>query len=58
MLNSPMAVLVVLAVVVAVNAFLFFGYYLPNITSPGAPISTPAPTSVPTTTTSTATSSP
>ena len=28
MLNTPMAVLVVLVVVVAVNAFLFFGHYL------------------------------
>jgi hypothetical protein len=49
---------VVLVVVVAVNAFLFFGYYLPNTTSPGAPISSPAPTSAPTTAISTGTGSP
>jgi hypothetical protein len=56
MLNTPIGVLVVLAVVVAVNAFLFFGYYLPRVENPAPPISSPAPTSA--TATSTATSSP
>jgi len=56
MLNTPLAALVVFAVAVAVNAFLFVGYYLPNTTSPGAPISSPAPTSAPTTAPTTATS--
>jgi hypothetical protein len=37
MLNNPITVLAVL-VVVAVNAFLIFGYYLPKIESPAAPI--------------------
>jgi type VI protein secretion system component VasF len=59
MLNTPLAVLVVLAVVVAVNTYLVVGYYLPRTTSPGAPpISSPAPTSAPTTAPSTATGSP
>jgi hypothetical protein len=49
MLNTPIAVLAVLAVAVAVNSFLFFGYYLPRLESP-------APTSA--TATPTATSSP
>jgi hypothetical protein len=35
-------VLVVFMVVVAVNSFLFFGYYLPRITSPTSPTSPPA----------------
>jgi hypothetical protein len=59
MLNTPLAVLVVLVVVVAVNSFLYFGYYLPRITSPAAPsISSPAPTGATDTTTPTATGSP
>jgi hypothetical protein len=63
MLNTLLGVLVVLSVVVAVNSFLFFGYYLPRTTSPAAPpISSPAPTSAPTTApttvSSTATGSP
>jgi hypothetical protein len=33
MLNTPVAVFVVLFVVVAVNSFLFFGYYLPKTTN-------------------------
>ncbi len=41
-LNTPMAVLVVLAIVVTVNVFLFFGCYLPAVTGPAAP-SPPAP---------------
>jgi hypothetical protein len=32
-LNTPIAVLVVLMVVVAVNSFLFFAYYLPRTTT-------------------------
>jgi len=40
MFNTPVAGLVVLAVVVAINAYLFFGYYLPGVSSP---TSTPAP---------------
>jgi hypothetical protein len=39
LLNTPIAVLMVLVVVVALNAFLFFGYYLPKTTS--APTSDP-----------------
>ena len=39
MINTPIAVLVVLVVVVAVNAFLLFGYYLPRTSS--APTSDP-----------------
>jgi hypothetical protein len=31
MLNTPQAVLVVLAIVVAVLGFVYFGYYLPRI---------------------------
>jgi cytoskeletal protein RodZ len=42
MLNTPMAVLVVLVVAVAVNAFLFFGHYLPSLRTPTAPSSAPA----------------
>jgi energy-converting hydrogenase Eha subunit F len=52
MLNNPITVLAVFAVVVAINSFLFFGYYLPRLENPAAPIPSPAPTS------STATSSP
>ena len=37
-----MAALVVLAIVVTVNVFLYFGYYLPAVTGPAAP-SPPAP---------------
>jgi hypothetical protein len=33
-LNTLLAVLVVTAIVVAVNSFLFFGYYLPRTTTP------------------------
>jgi hypothetical protein len=39
MLNTPLAVLVVLAVVVVVNASLLFGHYLPSIRNPAAPSS-------------------
>jgi hypothetical protein len=39
LLNTPIAVLMVLVVVVALNAFLFFGHYLPNTSS--APTSDP-----------------
>jgi hypothetical protein len=44
MLNTPMAVLVVLVLegVVAVNASLFFGHYLPSLRTPTAPSSAPA----------------
>ena len=56
MLNTPIAVLAVLAVVVAVNAFLFFGYYLPRLEGTAPPTSSPAPMSA--TATPTATSSP
>jgi type VI protein secretion system component VasF len=56
MLNTPIAVLAVLAVVVAVNTFLFFGYYLPRLEGTAPPISSPAPMSA--TATPTATSSP
>jgi hypothetical protein len=38
-LNTPIAVLAVTGVVVAFNAFLFFGYYLPRTTNPTAPAS-------------------
>ena len=41
MLNTPMAVLVVLVVVVAVTASLFFGHYLPSLRTPTAPSSAP-----------------
>ena len=37
MLNTPSAVLAVFVVVVAVNSFLFFGYYLPRMTTPLPP---------------------
>ena len=33
-LTTPIGVLAVLVVVVSVNAFLFFGYYLPRTTTP------------------------
>ena len=33
MLNTPIAVLVVTAIVVAVLGFLYFGYYLPRTTT-------------------------
>jgi hypothetical protein len=42
MLNTPIAVLVVFMVVVAVNSFLFFGYYLPGVRHPTAPTAAPA----------------
>ena len=45
MLNNPITVLAVFIVVVAVDSFLFFGYYLPRIENPAAPIASPAPTS-------------
>jgi hypothetical protein len=32
-LNTPIAVLAVFLVVVALNSFLFFGYYLPRTTT-------------------------
>ncbi len=41
-LNTPMAVLVVLIVVVTVNGFLFFGNYLPAVTGPAAVALIPA----------------
>ena len=45
MLNTSVALLVVLAVVVALESFLFFGYYLPNTTKgTTTPASTPAST--------------
>jgi hypothetical protein len=54
MLNTPLAVLVVLAVVVVVNASLLFGHYLPSIRNPAAPSSpalrTETPRSTPETT--------
>ena len=57
MLNTPIGVLAVLAAVVAVNTFLFFGYYLPRLESHAPPnSSSPAPASA--TATPTATSSP
>jgi hypothetical protein len=36
MLNTPIAVLVAGAIVVAVLGFLYFGYYLPRTTTPSA----------------------
>jgi acid phosphatase type 7 len=36
MLNSPLTVLVAMFVIVAVDSFLFFRYYLPGITTPAA----------------------
>jgi cytoskeletal protein RodZ len=41
MLNTPITVLVVLVVVVSVNAFLFFGHYLPSVRTPTVPTSAP-----------------
>ena len=41
MLNTPLAVLVALFVVVAVNAFLFVGHYLPSVRTPTASPSAP-----------------
>jgi hypothetical protein len=38
-LNTPIAVLAVFLVVVALNSFLFFGYYLPRTTTTTAPAS-------------------
>jgi hypothetical protein len=38
-LNTPIGVLAVLMVVVALNGFLFFGYYLPRTTTTTAPAS-------------------
>jgi hypothetical protein len=38
-LNTPIAVLAVMGVVVALNGFLFFGYYLPRMTNSMAPAS-------------------
>ena len=60
MLNNPITVLAVLMVVVAVDSFLFFGYYLPRLENPAAPIPAPSPTSATATPTATptATSSP
>jgi hypothetical protein len=58
MLNTPIAVLAVFGVVVAVNTFLLVGYYLPRLESPAAPISSPPPTSATATATPTASSSP
>jgi hypothetical protein len=34
MLNTPMALLAVTTVVVGVNSFLYFGFYLPRTTPP------------------------
>ena len=39
MLNTPLAALVILAVVVVVNASLLFGHYLPSIRNSAAPSS-------------------
>jgi hypothetical protein len=36
MLNTPIAVLAAVVVVVALNGFLFFGYYLPRAVTPPA----------------------
>jgi hypothetical protein len=36
MLNTPLAVLAAVVVIVALNGFLFFGYYLPRTTAPPA----------------------
>ena len=44
MLNTPMALLAVATVVVGVNSYLFFGVYLPAMTTPTAPSSPPAQT--------------
>jgi hypothetical protein len=44
MLNTPMAVLAVAAVVVAVNGYLYFGIYLPRTTTTPTPSSPPAQT--------------
>jgi hypothetical protein len=49
MLNTPSAVLAVAAVVVAVNSFLFFGFYLPR-TATTPTFSSPPPQTEPTTT--------
>ena len=47
MLNTPMAVLVGLGGVVAVNASLLFGHYLPSLRTPTAPTSAPTLTTEP-----------
>ena len=39
MLNTPIGVLAVAMVVLAVNGYLFFGFYLPRTTNPTAPAS-------------------
>jgi hypothetical protein len=44
-LNTPMAVLAVLIVVVAVNSFLYFGYHAPAVSPAGSP--TPSTESTP-----------
>ncbi|CAA9402261.1 MAG: hypothetical protein AVDCRST_MAG01-01-1107 [uncultured Rubrobacteraceae bacterium] len=40
-LNTPMAALVTLIVVVAANSFLYFGYYAPAVTPPPTTKATP-----------------
>src|ERR671910_256515 len=37
LLNTPLTALVVMTITVAVASFLFFGYYLPRITTPAGP---------------------
>ncbi len=49
MLNTPSAVLAVAMVVMVVNSFLFFGFYLPR-TATTQPPSSPPPQTEPTTT--------
>ncbi len=52
MLNRPSAVIAVLAVVLAINGFLFFEYYLPRTTTstPPSPVRTEREPSSPKTT--------
>ena len=50
-LNTPIGVLSVLVVVVALNAFLFFGYYLPRTTTPSTAPASPKIERIPPSTT-------
>jgi hypothetical protein len=50
-LTTPIGVLSVLVVVVSVNAFLFFGYYLPRTTTPSTAPASPQIERIPPSTT-------
>jgi hypothetical protein len=50
-LTTPIGVLAVLVVVVSVNAFLFFGYYLPRTTTPSTAPASPQIERIPPSTT-------